>query len=69
MTDVDIARALELLTEVEQKARACYAERKAAQDLAESDCALVVVRQAVALRGPLERWTVARAQRRALRTS
>ena len=62
MDDVRLARAVEQVTALEQEAQAYLAGLRPA-DLAERDQALVVYRQARALRKPLETWITVRALR------
>lgn len=61
MTDVEIAAALVWARDLEGASRECWSQ--AGEDLAEKDAALVVYRQAVAVRRHLEAWVSTRAIR------
>lgn len=60
MTDRALASAIDAITEVERHARE---HLSATADEAERDAALIAVRQATALRKPLEKWLAGRAVR------
>lgn len=66
MTDRELATALTRIGEIEQAARAHWAQTA---QLAEKDAALVAVRHATALRRSLESWIATRATRAALQAS
>jgi hypothetical protein len=61
MSDARLAQILVAVTAIESAVRV----ELAATDAEERDAALVAVRQAIALRKPLERWIAARAIRAA----
>ena len=66
MTADRIAEMTLLINAMEREVRQCH---QAAVDPDEKAASLVVLRQTVALRGPLEKWNVVRAVARAKRSA